>query len=124
MVLEIKSIKLIRNRQLLLNKFNLKLRKSQIIILVGDNGSGKSSLMDTILGLIKPEEGFIKIKNKNIEDLKDKIRNHILYIPHENGLKENLTIIENLRIWLNLYHQYFSKIANNHMEKASLYLTR
>ena len=57
MVLEIKSIKLIRNRQLLLNKFNLKLRKSQIIILVGDNGSGKSSLMDIIVGLVNHMRG-------------------------------------------------------------------
>ena len=118
MVLEIKSIKLIRNRQLLLNKFNLKLRKSQIIILVGDNGSGKSSLMDTILGLIKPEEGFIKIMNKNIEDCSDKIRNHVLYIPHENCLKENLTIIENLRIWLNLIDK---KISNYNLNDKLKY---
>ena len=56
MVLEIKSIKLIRNHQLLLNKFNLKLRKSQIIILVGDNGSGKSDFNGHDSGPHKTEE--------------------------------------------------------------------
>ena len=41
MVLEIISVYFRRNKRLIFDNFNLKLRKSQIIILIGDNGVGK-----------------------------------------------------------------------------------
>ena len=102
MALDLKSIKLIRSRRILFNKFNLKLKKSQIIILIGDNGSGKSSLMDLIVGILKPDSGEIKIEGNSINELGNTIRNFILYITHQNNLKDNLTVQENLTIWLNL----------------------
>ena len=74
MVLEIKSIKLIRNRRLIIDKFNLKIKKSQIFILVGKNGSGKSTIMDLVVGLIKPYEGNIKILNHNLDEIKHLLR--------------------------------------------------
>lgn len=102
MTLDLKSIKLIRSRRILFNKFNLKLKKSQIIILIGDNGSGKSSLMDLIVGILKPNSGEIKIEGNTIHELGKTIRNFLLYIPHQNNLKDNITVQENLTIWLNL----------------------
>ncbi len=102
MILEIQSIKLKRNRRLLFNDFNLKLNKSQIMILLGDNGSGKSSLMDAIAGLIKPEKGSIKVNNTRIEEMDSLKRIFFTYLPHKDSLKDNLTVKENLEIWLNL----------------------
>ena len=102
MVLEIKSIKLIRNRRLIIDKFNLKIKKSQIFILVGKNGSGKSTIMDLVVGLIKPYEGNIKILNHNLDEIKHLLRDYVFYLHHENSLKDNLTVRENLEIWLDL----------------------
>ncbi len=102
MVLEIKSIKLIRNRRLIIDKFNLKIRKSQIFILVGKNGSGKSTVMDIIVGLIKPYEGSINILNRGLDEIQHLLKDFIFYLPHENALKDNLTARENLEIWIDL----------------------
>ena len=57
MVLEIISVYFRRNKRLIFDNFNLKLRKSQIIILIGDNGVGKSSLLDIAAGILRPEKG-------------------------------------------------------------------
>ena len=52
MILEIKSINLIRNKKLLFKNLSLKLLKSQILILKGSNGIGKSSLLEMIVGVM------------------------------------------------------------------------
>jgi len=109
MILEIKSIKLIRNDKLVFNKFNLKLMKYQTLILVGDNGSGKSSLMDLIVGILNPLDGKIKINKKNINELGVLKKKVFTYIPHKDSLKENLTIRENLEIWLDLLNISYTK---------------
>ena len=102
MILEIKSIYLTRNRRLIFDNFNLKLKKSQIMILLGKNGSGKTSLLDLIVGLIKPQKGRIKINGIALEELGKLKKNLFTYLPHKDSLKENLTIKENLCIWLDL----------------------
>ena len=53
-MLEVKSIYLYRNKKQILSNFNLILKKKDIILLLGENGVGKSSLLDTIVGLIEP----------------------------------------------------------------------
>jgi len=121
MALDLKSIKLIRSRRLLFNKFNLKLKKSQIIILIGDNGSGKSSLMDMIVGLLKPDTGEIKIDGNKVDELGSEIRKFLLYIPHQNNFKDNLTVQENLEIWVNLLGLKVNlKIFNMHLKYFDL----
>ena len=62
MVLEIISVYFRRNKRLIFHNFNLKLAKSQIIILIGENGVGKSSLFDLSVGILKPEKG-VKAKD-------------------------------------------------------------
>ena len=45
---------------------NLKLAKSQTMILIGNNGVGKTSLFDLIVGVLEPDKGYVKIKNTDL----------------------------------------------------------
>ena len=101
MVLEIISVYFRRNKRLIFHNFNLKLSKSQIIILIGENGVGKSSLFDLSTGILKPEKGVIKINEISINEI-DKKKDLFTYLPHKDSLKDYLTVEENLINWLGL----------------------
>ena len=90
MVLKIDSITLKRSNKILFKNFSLNVNKSQIIILTGDNGVGKSSLLEAITGVLKVYEGQINI-SKDI--------NNIFYLGHENCLKDELSVYDNLMVW-------------------------
>ena len=109
MILEIISINLSRNKKIIFKNFCLKILSSRIITLIGRNGSGKTSLLEMIVGLLKPESGAIKINNINIQEIGERKRDQFIYIPYEDALKEDLTISENLQIWANLADVDLSK---------------
>ena len=108
MILEIKSISLYRNKKQIFDNFNLNLKKNQTLLLVGENGVGKTSIMDMAVGLIEPEKGTIKINGILINDIVRK-RDYFTYLPHKDSLKENLTVQENLKIWLDLKEKVINK---------------
>ena len=91
-MLEVNSIYLYRNRKRVFNNFNLNLNKSEIIQLEGENGVGKTSLLNMISGLISPDKGFIKICKKNIIELGKCRKEKFTYIPDKNCLKENFLL--------------------------------
>ena len=109
MILEIISINLSRNKKKIFKNFCLKTMGSEIVTLIGRNGSGKTSLLEIIVGLLKPESGTVKINSINIEEIGERKRDQFIYIPHEDALKEDLTINENLQIWANLAGVNLSK---------------
>ena len=78
-MLEVKSIYLNRNKKQILSNFNLVLKKKKMILILGENGVGKSSLLDTIVGLIKPQSGKILIDGKSVNDMENK-KKTILHI--------------------------------------------
>ena len=102
MVLEIISIYFRRNKRIIFHNFNLKLAKSQIIILIGENGVGKSSLFDLSVGILKPEKGVIKINEIPINEIDLKKKDLFTYLPHKDSLKDYLTVEENLFNWMEL----------------------
>ena len=102
MILEIISINLSRNKKNLFKNFNLMIKKPEVINLVGKNGCGKTSLLEMIVGLLKPDKGKIKINNLEIQDIGEQKRREFIYIPYDDSLKGNLTIEENLKIWTDL----------------------
>ena len=109
MILEIISINLSRNKKIIFKNFSLKIISGEIVTLIGRNGSGKTSLLEMIVGLLKPESGAIKINSINIEEIGERKRDQFIYIPYEDALKEDLTICENLQIWANLASVNLSK---------------
>jgi heme exporter protein A len=68
----------------------------------GPNGSGKTSLLRIICGLMAPENGEIRWQGANIRSLGEDYSRNFTYVGHRNGVKEELTALENLRIFSGL----------------------
>lgn len=109
MVLEIISVYFRRNKRLIFHNFNLKLAKSQIIILIGENGVGKSSLFDLSAGILQPEKGVIKINEIPINEIDLEKKDLFTYLPHKDSLKDYLTVKENIFNWLDISGVKISK---------------
>jgi heme exporter protein A len=68
------------------------------IQLTGPNGSGKTSLLRILCGLLAPAEGEVKWKGANIRSLGEEYVASLTYLGHRHGVKEELSALENLRI--------------------------
>ena len=81
----------------ILKGINLKISKSEKIGIIGQTGSGKSTLVDIIIGLLTPTKGSISIDEVNISSNKiiNCWRSLISYIPQDIYLSDS-TIIENI----------------------------
>jgi putative ABC transport system ATP-binding protein len=83
-----------------INNISFKINENELIILKGNSGSGKSTILSLISGLIKPTQGNIMVNKKQISKLPDKFasafrRNNIGFIFQKFNLIENLTSFEN-----------------------------
>lgn len=81
---------------MLVDNFNFKIEMKEKIALVGENGSGKSTIGKLLTSLYLPESGNIFIGNINLNSIKlDQVRNKIQYVPQDTQLFTG-TILENL----------------------------
>jgi Cu-processing system ATP-binding protein len=74
-----------------LDDINLEFRKGQAISLLGPNGSGKTTIIKSILGLVIPEKGMIKINGETVT-AHHGYRSQIGYMPQIGRYPENMTI--------------------------------
>jgi branched-chain amino acid transport system ATP-binding protein len=79
---------------------SLQVEEGKIVTLVGANGAGKSTMLRSIIGLVKPKSGSISYMNKNIlnQKTKDMVKDGIVLVPEGRRVFSNLTVIENLKI--------------------------
>lgn len=61
---------------------DFELPAGQIIGVIGPNGSGKTTLLKTIMGLLEPSSGYVKILDKEL----DKIREKVAYVPQRESV--------------------------------------
>ena len=84
----------------ILKKINLKINKGESLVIIGKSGSGKSLLMKCVLGILKPSQGEILIKNKNFfsvkRDEQDLILKSIGVTFQGNALFDSMRIWENI----------------------------
>mgnify|MGYP001320913447 CR=1 FL=1 len=83
-----------------LSNINLKINKGESIGIVGTTGSGKSTLMDILMGLLKPSDGEILINGKSLykkdnRNLLNKWRKSISHVPQNIFLSDS-SILENI----------------------------
>jgi branched-chain amino acid transport system ATP-binding protein len=82
----------------ILHGVGFSVRRGEAIGLMGRNGMGKTTLLRTILGLVRPREGSVSIKGREAthEPPHRIARSGIAYVPEGRGIFPNLTVRENL----------------------------
>lgn len=74
--------------------------KNEVVSLLGRNGSGRSTTMKAIMGLVPPTAGQIRLGNRDLAGARPYAicRAGIAYVPEEREVFANLTVDENLRM--------------------------
>jgi len=79
-----------------LNRVNLSVDSSEVLGLLGPNGSGKSTLMRIIVGILKPDDGIVKVLDTDVAGDSIAVKKTVGYVPESPRLYEFLTGVEYL----------------------------
>jgi branched-chain amino acid transport system ATP-binding protein len=82
------------------NDVSLEVPAGSVTAVLGANGAGKTSLLRTITGLVRPSSGTVTFAEEDITRLgvEDIVRRGIAHVPEGRGVIAELTVTENLRL--------------------------
>lgn len=83
-----------------LKGISFKIMQGQVVSLIGANGAGKSTTLNTISGLLKPTQGEIIFEGEDITGMNphDVTRKHLIQVPEGRQIIANMSVMENLTI--------------------------
>lgn len=124
-MIEIKNLSVAFDGAYVIRNFNLNIPVKRITVIAGRSGSGKTVLMKTVEGLIKPVAGSIMIDGVDIfavkEDILNKIRKKMALLFQSSALFDSLNVFQNIAFPL-IEHSEYSQQEIREMvdEKLSL----
>ncbi len=95
-MLETRELESTRGDAVIFTGLSFTLRPGALLRVTGANGSGKTSLLRALCGLLMPTTGEVRWNGGNIRALREEYWKHLAYIGHANALKDDLTATENL----------------------------
>ena len=99
------GLTLFRGERCLFTDLAFALDAGEMLLLEGKNGSGKTSLLRAIAGLIEFEAGQIEWNGVAVKKQRQVFHGALAWLSHRTGLKGDLTLIENLRFEASLRAQ-------------------
>jgi len=97
-ILAAKSISKSFDGRIILRKIDVNINQGEMLGLLGSNGAGKSTFMNIILGLLKPDFGDIFLGSSKLTKLAihERAKLGIAYLPQQTSIFRGLTVYENL----------------------------
>ena len=82
---------------------DLKVRSGEIYGLVGPDGAGKTTAIRMLCGVLAPDRGDVRVGGRSLARDMENVRQRIGYMPQQFSLYTDLTVMENLRFFADLY---------------------
>jgi branched-chain amino acid transport system ATP-binding protein len=86
----------------ILQGVSLRVDEGEVVTLIGRNGAGKTTTLRSIMGIVRPRRGSVRLRGEEITSLPTHlvVRRGIAWVPEERRVLPNLTVMENLRLGL------------------------
>lgn len=113
--LEIENLACVRGGRSVFRALDARVEGGRLLAVEGPNGSGKTSLLRLIAGLLLPQQGTVRLRTNGGEEIvepEDRAR-QIGWLGHRDGVKRQLTPLEQLRF----FAEFYGRVAD---EEAAL----
>ena len=97
-ILEVRNLTCERGERTLFQGLTFVVGEGTLVRIAGSNGAGKTTLLRLMTGLMRPVEGEVLWRGVPIAKAAQDFWRELCYIGHRNGVKDDLSVIENLRI--------------------------
>jgi heme exporter protein A len=98
-VLSSENLACVRGERLIFSGIEFALGAGEVLVVTGANGSGKTSLLRIVCGLLEAAAGEIRWNGSSARALGDDFFAELAYLGHHNGLKDDLSATENMQVW-------------------------
>lgn len=117
-IIKFENIKKAYGENTVIENFNLQIEQGEFLTVIGSSGCGKTTILKMINGLIKPEDGIVLVRNKNIEE-EDiiSLRRNIGYSIQGSVLFPHMTIEKNIAYVPNLLNKKNKEKTKNAVKK-------
>ena len=97
-MLNVSHLSFARGNKLVLKDINLSVTNSEVLLIKGSNGIGKSTFLSCIAGFLEPLEGTVEYFSKSIDPTIS--AKNFIFVGEENFAYEDLSILDNIYYWL------------------------
>jgi branched-chain amino acid transport system ATP-binding protein len=100
MLLEARGLNTYYGKSHILQDVSVDVDRGEVVALLGRNGSGRSTTLKTIMGVVPPRAGSVTLSGRNITGMRaySIARLGVAYVPEERRIFPNLTVLENLKL--------------------------
>src|SRR5881275_59096 len=116
--LDVESLHLWRGDRHVLRGVCFSLASGECLQVTGPNGSGKTSLLRTVCGLMYPEAGRVLWEGRDVRSDLRTFHCALVYLGHEPPLKADLSARENLRYWIGVRHRVGAAALEDALERV------
>ncbi|HBO97578.1 MAG TPA: ABC transporter ATP-binding protein [Candidatus Omnitrophica bacterium] len=108
------------NGQQVIEDINLQVKKGEILVILGESGTGKSVLLKHLIGLLRPDRGSVLIEARDITKMSERellgLRKDIGYLFQEGALYDFMNVFENIAFPLREHTVFDGKIIREKVE--------
>ena len=97
-MLDADKVSCLRGERRLITALSFTVQRGRLLAVMGENGSGKTSLLRMLCGLLPAEQGRILWYGEDVRACRERYLASLIYIGHLNSLKDDLTPVENVTI--------------------------